>query len=310
MKKKIAVVVRPFGLIKSSIPKIKKKFLVKIYKNKETPNQNNLIRHLKDCEGVIAGDEIYNKDVLDNLPNIKVISRAGIGIDNIDLDYCKKKNITVLNTPDAPSKSAAEFAFTLILNSIKKISILNENVKKKKWIRMPHDEFSDLIIGIIGYGRIGKRVAKLLLNTGFKKILINDISKDQTKSISSKKLKVVSKNEIFKYSDVISFHVPLTNKTINLFDKKKMRITKKNACIINTSRGKIINFKDLEFFLKKRHFSSISLDVAPIEPYKGKLLKFKNCTFTPHNGSMSFNSRNKMENGSIDNLINFFENEL
>ena len=91
MKKKIAVVVRPFGLIKSSIPKIKKKFLVKIYKNKETPNQNNLIRHLKDCEGVIAGDEIYNKYVLDNLPNIKVISRAGIGIDNIDLDYCKKK---------------------------------------------------------------------------------------------------------------------------------------------------------------------------------------------------------------------------
>ena len=91
MKKKIAVVVRPFGLIKSSIPKIKKKFLVKIYKNKETPNQNNLIRLLKDCEGVIAGDETYNKDVLDNLPNIKVISRAGIGIDNIDLDYCKKK---------------------------------------------------------------------------------------------------------------------------------------------------------------------------------------------------------------------------
>ena len=101
---------------------------------------------------------------------------------------------------------------------------------------MPHDEFSDLIIGIIGYGRIGKRVAKLLLNTGFKKILINDISKDQTKSIKNKKLKVVSKNEIFKYSDVISFHVPLTNKTINLFDKKKMRITKKDVCIINTSR--------------------------------------------------------------------------
>ena len=89
-----------------------------------------------------------------------------------------------------------------------------------------------------------------------------------------------------------------------------MRITKKDVCIINTSRGKVINFKDLEFFLKKKHFSSVSLDVAPFEPYKGKLLKFKNCTFTPHNGSMSFNSRNKMENGSIDNLINFFENEL
>ena len=91
MKKKIAVVLRPFGLVKSSIPKIKKKFIVKIYNKNKTLNQKDLITFLKDCDGVIAGDEIYDKNVIDNLPKIKVISRAGIGIDNIDINYCKKK---------------------------------------------------------------------------------------------------------------------------------------------------------------------------------------------------------------------------
>ena len=104
--------------------------------------------------------------------------------------------------------------------------------------------------------------------------------------------------------------MPLTPKTINLFNKKNMKFTKKNSCVINTSRGKVINLKDLELFVKKKQFSCVALDVTPIEPYKGNLLKYKQCIITPHNGSMSFNSRRKMENGSINNIINFFRNEL
>ena len=303
---KIGIVAKPFGIYSNSLNQLNKFFKVKLYKNNKRPNKKDLIRFAINCDGLIAGGEIYDREVLDALPNLKIISRVGIGIDNIDVEYAKLKKILICNTPDAPSNSTAEFAFSLILSLVKKIYILGENVKKKNSTRIHHYEFANLIVGLIGCGRIGSRVLKLLTKMPFKKILVNDIDKKKYR-IKNNKIKYTSKLNIFKRSDIISFHVPLTSKTKFLFNKKSMRLTKKGVAVVNTARGDIINIKHLEEFVKRKHFSSVALDVMPVEPYFGRLLKYKNCIITPHNASMSYTSRKNMELGSTKNIINFFK---
>lgn len=255
---------------------------------------------------MIAGGEVYDREILSSLPKLKIISRVGIGVDNIDIKYAKLKKISVFNTPDAPSNSTAEFAFSLILSSVKKIYILGQNVKNKNWTRIHHYEFSNLNVGLIGCGRIGSRVLKLLIRMPFKKIFVNDIDKKKYK-IKNKKIIYTSKSNLFKKADIISFHVPLTPQTRNLFNKKNIILTKKGVAVVNTARGEIININHLEEFIKKNHFSTVALDVMPVEPYFGSLLKYKNCIITPHNASMSFTSRKNMELGSAKNLMNFFK---
>ena len=303
---KIGIIANPFGEYSNSLKKLKK-FKLKIYKKIIRPSNKNLIKFAKDCDGLIAGGEIYSKDVLKKLPKLKIISRVGIGTDNIDLNFANLNKIKIYNTPDAPSDSTAEFAFSLILSSIKKIFILGQNVKNRDWTRINHYQFSSLAVGVIGCGRIGSRLIKMLIKLPFKKIFVNDINKSVMK-IKNKKVIYTSKKNLFKKSDIISFHIPLTNKTKNLFNKKTIKLTKKGVAIVNTARGSIINIKDLEYFIKKKQFSTIALDVMPQEPYYGTLLRYKNCIITPHNASMSYNSRKDMEVGSVNNILNFFKN--
>lgn len=303
---KIGIIARPFGLYSNSLKKLKKFFFIKIYKKKKRPCKKDLVKFAIDCDGLIAGGEIYDQEVLDALPNLKIISRVGIGTDNIDIKYANLKKISVHNTPDAPSDSTAEFAFSLILSSLKKIYILGENVKKKDWTRIHHYEFANVKVGLIGCGRVGSRVLKMLVKMPFKKILVNDIDKKKYK-IRNKKISYTDKLNVFKKSDIISFHVPLTPITKFLFNKKNMRITKKGVAIVNTARGNIINIKHLEEFIKRKHFSTVALDVMPVEPYFGNLLKYNNCIITPHNASMSYKSRKDMELGTTKNIINFFK---
>ena len=303
---KIGIIARPFGTYSDSLKNLNNFFKIKLYKKKERPNKRDLINFAIDCEGLIAGGEIYDREVLSSLPKLKIISRVGIGIDNIDIEYAKLKKISVFNTPDAPSNSTAEFAFSLILSSVKKIYILGQNVKNKNWTRIHHYEFSNLNVGLIGCGRIGSRVLKLLIRMPFKKIFVNDIDKKKYK-IKNKKIVYTSKSNLFKKADIISFHVPLTPQTRNLFNKENIILTKKGVAVVNTARGEIININHLEEFIKKNHFSTVALDVMPVEPYFGSLLKYKNCIITPHNASMSFTSRKNMELGSAKNLMNFFK---
>ena len=222
------------------------------------------------------------------------------------MNFANLNKIKICNTPDAPSDSTAEFAFSLILSSIKKIFILGQNVKNRDWTRINHYQFSSLAVGVIGCGRIGSRLAKMLIKLPFKKIFINDINKN-IKKIKNKKILYTSKKNLFKKSDIISFHVPLTNKTKNLFNKNTIKLTKKGVAIVNAARGSVINIKDLEYFIRKKHFSTIALDVMPQEPYYGTLLRYNNCIITPHNASMSYNSRKDMEVGSVNNILNFFK---
>lgn len=258
---------------------------------------------IKSYDGLIADVEPLNKKVLARAKNLKIISRVGIGINNIDLNYAKKKKITVSNTPDAPTPAVVELNLGLIFALIRNITTHNTELKKGNWKRYLGLRLPFLTIGILGLGRIGSGLADKLLKNGCKRIFYNDLKKKQTNS----NIIFKSKDYIFKNCDLLCLTLPETTKTRNFLDKKIFKKMKKKSFLINTSRGELINEKDLLNFLNKGYFSGVALDVFNKEPYRGKLIKFNRCILTPHIGSHTIDCRNKMEIEATKDLINFFK---
>lgn len=303
MKKKLVIIAKPFNMEKEVRLELAKYFSIFEYDGKERPSSNKIVEFAHDADAIIAGGEEYNKNTLKKLKKIQIISRVGIGIDNIDLNYAKKRNIKISNTPNAPSQSTAEFAFSLIVMAIKKINLLQYYLKEeKKWKRIIHKEFKDVTVGIVGFGRIGSRLSKLLCKIGIGKVIINEIDNKKIKK-NNKLVSFVSKNELFKKSDVITLHTPLTKKTKDLINHKTISKFKKGAILINASRGSVVKIKDLVRYIKLKKISTAMLDVMPTEPYFGSLHKYKEIVITPHNASMSETSRKNMILGSVNNLL-------
>ena len=306
-KKNLVIFARPFRVNLKIFEKLKKHFAISIYKSKNRPNSGQILQFAKNANAIIAGGEEYNNNVLKKLSKLEIISRVGIGIDSIDLKYAKKNKIQICNTPDAPSISAAEFSFSLMISALKKINLLQHHVKNKKWQRLFHKEFSDVSVGIIGYGRIGSRVAKLLYHIGVGKIYVNETDKKKKIKIN-KRIIFVNKKKLFNNSDIVSLHVPLTKYTKNMINTKTLKEFKQDSILVNAARGGVVNINDLLKFVKNKKIGTAMLDVMPEEPYFGKLLNHKEFVITPHNASMSFNSREKMEIGSANNLLNWVKN--
>ena len=258
---------------------------------------------IKSYDGLIADVEPLNKKVLSKAKNLKIISRVGIGVSNIDLNYAQKKRIVVTNTPDAPTPAVVELNLGLIFNLIRNISTNNNKIKKGAWNRTIGLRIPFLKFGILGLGRIGKGTAHKLLKIGSKKIFYNDLTKKKT----NKDIIFKSKNFIYKNCDVIILTLPENSKTKKILNKKVFKKMKKRSFLINTSRGEIIDEKDLYDFLKKGYFLGVALDVFNKEPYRGNLTRFERCILTPHIGSHTIDCRNKMELEATIDLINFFK---
>tara|TARA_X000000950_G_C13825918_1_gene624038 strand:- start:119 stop:1123 length:1005 start_codon:yes stop_codon:yes gene_type:complete len=260
---------------------------------------------------LIAGTEPINKLVLSEAKNLKLISRVGIGLDSVDLNEAKKRGIHVTYTPDAPAPAVAELTFGLMLSLLRSIQEVNIIMKEGNWKRIFGRRLSEVTIGVIGAGRIGGRVLRRLAPFGTPRILVNDIDTSLiNKNIApSLKLEWVDKKTIYESSDLITIHVPKTSLTDSMINKKELMLMKKDALLINTSRGGIINENDLLDVLKEGHLGGVALDVFDQEPYKGPLSNFNRCILTSHMGSMSFDCRQRMEIEAVDEVIRFIKNE-
>ena len=203
--------------------------------------ENEITNIIEKYDGLIADVETLNMKVLSKAKNLKIISRVGIGVNNIDLKFAKKKKIIVSNTPDAPTPAVVELNLSLIFALIRNVVIHNTELKKGNWERLLGLRLPFLTIGILGLGRVGSSLAKKLLKIGCKKILYNDLNKKKTNSRTIFK----SKDYIFKNCDLICLTLPETLKTKNFLNKKIFKQMKKTSFIINTSRGELINEKDL-----------------------------------------------------------------
>ena len=274
--------------------------------------EDELVEMVGDFDIIIAGTEPITKKVMDNAPNLKIISRVGIGLDSVDLIEAEKRNIIVSYTPDAPAPAVSELTVGLMLSLLRSVQLSNIEMHKGIWHRFFGKRLSEITIGIIGVGRIGAGVLQHLQGFGSPKILLNDThSNYELSNRLNKKSNInwVDKDTIYQQSDVVTIHVPLTVQTKNMIKKKQLLIMKDDAVIINTSRGGIINEQDLYDVMQSGHLSGAAIDVFDFEPYNGKLCDIGRCILTAHMGSMSVDCRTRMEIEATEEVVRFLTNQ-
>ncbi len=310
MKKHFNVLVTR-RLHKSALDELEKKCNVFLHNGKIPIPKKNLINKIKDMDGLICHPyDTIDKKVIKSAKNLKVISTFSVGFDHIDIDFAKSLGIKIGYTPEVLTNATAELTIGLILDVLRRISEGDRIIRNKKWnvIFGAYDytgtEVSGKTIGIIGMGRIGREVAKKANGLGMNVIYHN--RKPVSKSIERKlKAKYVSESVLYKKSDVISLHVPYNKDTHHLMNSKIFKKMKKTSFLINTSRGKIVNEKQLVTALKTKEIQGAGMDVYESEPVHrdSLLLKLENVVLAPHVGSSTNETRRKMSDITVKNLV-------
>ncbi|MBS7657287.1 D-glycerate dehydrogenase [Candidatus Bathyarchaeota archaeon] len=253
---------------------------------------------LKEAEAMIVWG-VTGEEVLSKAPKLKVISRIGVGYDSIDVDACNKYQVYVTITPGVVSNAVAELTIGLMLSLSRKIKMCDEFVRTK-WA-MPNtfmfpmgSDLAGKILGIIGLGRIGYEVAARA-----KAFKMNLIYYDKVRNEKAEKkldLKYVNFEDLLKISDFVTIHVPLTKETTCMIGEKELKLMKKTAYLINTSRGSVINEKALCKALEEGWIAGAGLDVFETEPLPldSPLIKNENTVLTPHVGTATYETRHLM----------------
>lgn len=312
--KKIFISTDPFGAVdRSPIEMLDKsglEYFVNPLKRKLTPEEVG--EFAKDCDGLIAGTENI-EIVLSKAKNLKFISRVGIGLDSVPLHRCREKGIRVSYTPDAVTMAVVELAIGLMIGVTRHVVKADQQMRIGNWYRLQGRRVGESVIGLIGFGRTGSNVARLLTEFRPPKILVND-AKDKSEEIralvaNGVNISQVSREEIYENADIISLHLPLTRKTRNIINRDTLKKMKPDAYLINTSRGGMVHEDDLYEAIKKNEISGAAIDVFEMEPYQGPLTELKNVILTQHMGSCSFDCRSQMEIQATEDMIRFFQNE-
>ncbi len=261
------------------------------------------IELLKDIDYLIAGTEKLNREVLSKAPLLKMISRCGAGMDNVDIDYAKEREIAVKNTPMGPTNAVAELTLGLMIDLMRHITLSNNELKSNIWKKRMGNLLLKKKVGIIGLGNIGKRLVELLKPFD-NKIFVLDPYPDHD-FIKKHGLELVTIEEIFKNSDILTIHAPICTETHCLININTLGEINRDAVLINTSRGKIVDEKGLYECLKAGNLRAAALDVYEKEPYYGELCSLPNVILTPHIGSYAKEARVLMEIDSVKNILEF-----
>jgi len=245
-----------------------------------------------------------DKSFFNTAHNIKFIIRPGVGLDNINIELCNEKGVKIFNSPGSNAQAVAELTVGLMLSLLRKIPEKNLAVREGVWKQDRGEQINGKTVGIIGFGAVGKCVAKLLYNFGAE-FLAYDVVFDYE---TAKKygVKFVSLEELLKKSDIITLHAPLIKPTYHMIGKEQFNLMKKNAIIINTSRGPLIDEKELIKALEKGNISGAALDVFENEPPKkdNPLFKLKNVIVTSHIGAMTREAYKNMCFEAVKKFIN------
>ncbi len=260
----------------------------------------------KDCVGIVAGLEPLTPKVMDALPMLKCISRVGIGMDNVDLEYAKSKSIIVTNTPDGPTRSVAEFTLAMTMSLLRKIPKSDADLKQKKWNKLTGNLLFGKTVGVIGLGRIGRLVSELFCGLGNKVIGYDPYPNQEWCDRIG--VALVSMEEILSSADIITLHVPGIANGTPLLGPTEVAKIKKGAFVINISRGGIVDEKALFDALKNGSLTGAAIDVFSDEPYSGKLCELDNVVLTPHIGSYAEEGKVLMEIDAVNNLIEALKN--
>ena len=289
----------------------------------ENVPQDNLIDHLNENKTevlLVRSATVVRKDLIDSCPNIKIIGRGGVGMDNIDVEYARSKEIKVINTPSASSSSVAELVFSHIFSGIRFLHDSNRNMPLQgetnfKSLKKSYSngfEIRGKTIGIIGFGRIGQEVAKIALGLGMNIIAFDNYVKDALISFSlyegeiiQKKIITNSFNEVLLKSDFITLHVPSQKKY--LIDKSHFGLMKNTVGFINCARGGVVNEMDLLEALDNGKISFAGLDTFENEPNPSvKLLMHPKISLSPHIGAATSEAQERIGKELADQIISIY----
>ena len=319
MKKKI-LVITPVSHIDNFKAEINKNFRATY---KENINNKQLSKIINKYQIIFTNPNMskifFSKKLIDRAGKLETICTASTGQNHIDISYIKKKRIKLIslrNRLDIIKKisSTAEHAFALMMTSIRNIISAYEDVKKGNWKYLDHigEQLNFLTIGVIGYGRLGKMFVKMIKPFTKKILIYEKYEKIEKKNLAYK----ANLTNLLKNSDIISLHIHADKKNINFLDKKKFQKLKRKVLIINTSRGEIINEKDLLNFLKKNRMSKYATDVVNNEikdrkksPIIKSLAKSNQILVTPHIGGMTYQAQKLAYNSALNLLIKEYENK-
>ena len=247
-----------------------------------TPDELN--QNIDSYDGLIVRSATkVNKEVIENAKNLKVVGRAGAGVDNIDIKAAKQKNIIVMNTPGGNTNATAEHTLALLLSLSRKISKADITTHKGEWAKksLKGNEIKGKTIGIIGFGNVGKRFAQMCNALGLKVLIYSktfDTIRNEFPDYVSCDL-----NKILKEADIISFHCKPNPDGSSIISAKEINIMKKNVLIINTARGNLVSEIDLKDAIKNNTIGGVALDVFEEEPAKNNILfGLDNVLLTPH----------------------------
>lgn len=257
-------------------------------------------------DAIIAGLDVYDNEFINEAGKLKIISRYGVGCDNVDLKAAAKKDIAVTITPGANGDSVADLALALMLDAARNVTVMDCRMKQKDQIRPQGVEMWQKTLGVIGTGRIGQGVARRC--RGFDmRILGYDIYENEAfkKECSAE---YVDLETLLKESDFVTLHSPLTEETKNMLGKKEFQMMKQDAVLVNTARGGIINEEDLYEALKAGVIRAAALDATVDEPpYKCPLMELPNCILTPHAGAATKEASSKMSLMAAQNVADILE---
>lgn len=270
-------------------------------------SKKDLLKQVENVDIIVVAVVRIDKELIDHARNLKYILKFGAGYDNIDVAYAQQKGITVTNALGQNASSAADLAFGLMLAAARSIPFKDKEIKEKHWELSVGNEMEGKRLGIIGFGAIGKAIAKRATGFDMKTVAFGNY-KDY--EIADKlQVQFVELEELLKTSDFIVLSTTIHDKNRQMINRDSLRLMKKTAFLINVSRGGLVNEHDLIEALKQNVIRGAALDVFETEPTTGELAYLPNVVATPHIGGATVEAVRRTGQVTSDNIARFIKGE-
>ncbi|HXL05122.1 MAG TPA: phosphoglycerate dehydrogenase [Bacillota bacterium] len=311
MPKTVLVTPRTFGQIDAVPFEMLKNAKCKVIRNPygRTLTEDELIQIIPEIDGVILGLDPLSKKVLERAQHLKVISKYGAGLNNIDIDYATNKGIVVANTPGANSTAVAELTIGLLISASRHICTSDRGIRQGTWNKYVGMQLKGKTLGVVGAGHIGREVAERAMGLKMN-VICCDILEDR-KWADSVGVVYVPLPELLSQSDYITVHVPLTEETHHLISHDQFETVKSSAILVNTSRGGIVDEEALYSALATKKLAGAALDVFEEEPpTKSPLVELDNVVLTSHIGAHTREAVENMGRRAVSNLLDVFDGRM
>ncbi|HLQ06361.1 MAG TPA: hydroxyacid dehydrogenase [Nitrososphaerales archaeon] len=275
---------------------------------KPTISRAEMLKSVGGYEALVVRSRTkVDREVIDKGARLKLIARPGTGLDNVDVDYAKSKGVTVVNSPESLVEAVSEHVVLLMLALSRNLVVADLGVKAGKWEKnaLVGSELKGKALGIVGLGRIGRRIAEIGKTIGMS-VLVYDVISFPADVLEGFGGKVVGIDQLFAMSDYVTLHVPMTAETTHLVDGTKLSMMKKTACLINTSRGGVVDEDELAAALTEGRIGGAALDVFEEEPPTGAILSAPSTILTPHIGGQTEEAQSNAIVVIGEKIRNFF----